>query len=910
MTLKKTGAIVLALCFSLFGILLLNKTCLAAANAKITGIKGIIKDITDIHSIDGCHGTFYPTIAYGDSCKYKGKNICGKALDHFKCIEPSDSCTRDEDYIYEVNVSKASKDFVNRWTDYRDNEVFINDHPNFDRYEYYKLVFYVTNRFQNVEGIVYRKKIYKLTVKSVDEHGNSLANVAGLGDSSAEAFYDETATVRHGVTSTGYTFLYWIDGNGNRYGNSGTVSYSAKLKKNTTVKAVYREFEATSSLDIKSKKSTWGSYQDGLIYAKPTDKVDFQVIYSPLAQSGYSVMPQRISVDGGGSWAINTTLGQALGNWSNSFKVGGMVDGAYNYQNGDIGQKVSNDKSYIVSRSAAGSELSETAWLSNDSVRTPKAVQIGLDGGASIGRVYTGLSDTVKVAVPYNFNNVPNKPGKPDDEEDPDPDDSDDPVIPNDDEGSNEKIVFAGEEDTFEFAIDVNPRENPITEGNYATIVRDAKWQLGLCIGNTACDNGNYNYSNQGTGTLNESYLMEGVRGIQKRLSINIPDIEAGSRICLVAEVWPADSGEFTNWQVSGYKNSWRRSPRSCYTVAKRPSVQIWGGNVYSRASLNTSTAVKNNLAGYSQYAYDARDKKGTFVFGSWSELGVIGNDTISGFGSGASMGYAKNEGSETDGRVKTWPSYSPEDGAGNNAFIVDKDVTPPGGGAVSAFCGRVPLTIPNSPCGTSVGNLSSTVSITKAASEKASIIDLLISGQDSASHIHNPVGGVNMGLVGSIIEGNTTKVVSSDNDLVVDGDLIYLDKVYLNYEQMPKLVIYSKKNVYIDCTVSRIDALIIAENTVVTCKNFEGNLTDKNVTKHINDPANSNQLYINGTIIASRLIANRTYGAATGANSIVPAEVINFDPTLYRFGGSAAADDDTTGRLDVTYMHELAPRL
>ena len=84
----------------------------------------------------------------------------------------------------------------------------------------------------------------------------------------------------------------------------------------------------------------------------------------------------------------------------------------------------------------------------------------------------------------------------------------------------------------------------------------------------------------------------------------------------------------------------------------------------------------------------------------------------------------------------------------------------------------------------------------------------------------------------------------------------------------------------------------------------------DKRIKSTINNPENSNQLTINGAIIAKRLIANRTYGAATGANSIVPAEIVNFDPTLYQFGGSAEANDDTTGRLDVTTMHEVAPRL
>ena len=116
----------------------------------------------------------------------------------------------------------------------------------------------------------------------------------------------------------------------------------------------------------------------------------------------------------------------------------------------------------------------------------------------------------------------------------------------------------------------------------------------------------------------------------------------------------------------------------------------------------------------------------------------------------------------------------------------------------------------------------------------------------------------------------------------------------------MPKLIIYSKKNININCEVNRIDALIIANGTVNTCAN----------SSNINAAANSRQLFVNGAIVAKKLVANRTYGAATGANSIIPAEIINFDPTLYQFSGSAQADDDTTGRLDVTYMHELSPRL
>ena len=77
----------------------------------------------------------------------------------------------------------------------------------------------------------------------------------------------------------------------------------------------------------------------------------------------------------------------------------------------------------------------------------------------------------------------------------------------------------------------------------------------------------------------------------------------------------------------------------------------------------------------------------------------------------------------------------------------------------------------------------------------------------------------------------------------------------------------------------------------------------------HINNVANSTPLKVNGAIVAKTLISNRTYGAATGVNSIIPAEIINFDPTLYMWGNLGDDDGDDNGELEVTLTKELAPR-
>ena len=155
--------------------------------------------------------------------------------------------------------------------------------------------------------------------------------------------------------------------------------------------------------------------------------------------------------------------------------------------------------------------------------------------------------------------------------------------------------------------------------------------------------------------------------------------------------------------------------------------------------------------------------------------------------------------------------------------------------------------------------------------------------------------------------------MVHSDNTVYVRGNIVYGD-TYKKYSELPKLVLYGR-NVVIDCNVTRIDALIIADEKVVTCNNYEGiniNNTDvdlkNNISNHINDATNSHQLKINGAVVTKTLIANRTYGAASGANSIVPAEIINFDPTLYMWGG-LGNEEGSDGDLEVTMMKELAPR-
>ena len=129
-----------------------------------------------------------------------------------------------------------------------------------------------------------------------------------------------------------------------------------------------------------------------------------------------------------------------------------------------------------------------------------------------------------------------------------------------------------------------------------------------------------------------------------------------------------------------------------------------------------------------------------------------------------------------------------------------------------------------------------------------------------------------------------------------INGNIKYANDSYTTMAEIPKLIIYAK-NIEIDCAVERIDAVLIADGSVNTCNSGDVNLQQ-----------NSTQLKINGSVVSDTIDLNRTYGAATGANSIIPAEIVNYDTSLYLWANQRS-DITRTGKIMTAYQHELSPR-
>ena len=680
----------------------------------------------------------------------------------------------------------------------------------------------------------------------------------------------------------------------------------------------------TSLYNIKVKNTSVGKYNNWQkrVYAKPGDSLTYMASYYPWLQYTYALVPGAIRFNSAGSTyptngSANTSKylgkdaggvrsmfneygrGIGLGTWKNAINVydNGSFATSFNrsYTNYPLGEIMTVNKphtepnDHAVSFGEVGKSLDEIVTTnSNASTNsTPTQANFSLSGSRSVANVITGKNQkTASAIVPYNY-------------------ETDTEITTKDD-----TILYAGETFPVDYSYIIKPRNNSETmnagDRNYATTVGNPTWKIAMRIenGGGAWETATYDTkisNNKDEFSIVSNEQMFNGHTVSLNTSVVIPDVPAGTRVCFKSIITPATSGLPTSTDPNGDGKE-KASAEKCFTVAKRPSIQIWGGNVYTQNPIVTGSSAKSHIEGFTEFKIE--DKKIKRVFGSWGELGVIAGNVVSGFGSGASTGFASN----TDGVLS--PSQS------SNTI----SNTDPGGSDRTNFCLRSQLTFANKCNEGKVGGVGNTTASGNAQNDKSKVIEKIAAG-DHTELASNTItvndslaeytyGGEDLTIQcsGDCSVGNGIKMVRSDKDITINSNIIYTGR-YTELSKIPKVVIYANK-VNISCGVTHIDALIIADRTVDTCPDSAG--------KKINERKNSNQLVVNGAIIASKLAAHRTYGAATGTNSIVPAEIINFDPSLYMWGGDDKEDegggdgnDSETGanNLNVTYIRELAPR-
>ncbi len=690
---------------------------------------------------------------------------------------------------------------------------------------------------------------------------------------------------------------------------------------------------SSALVDIEVKNNTVNKYNTyrRVVYAKPGDSLTFRASYNPILQYTYYLKPQQLRVGGGniyprddgGNVLVNSTSTLATlfdriqsdkttpePGWNNDIYVrssnfySNSFSSPYDYTDGDPTRHTETNDHEVL-KGEGGRAISEYAYVNysgNDTVKTtPRQVTFTANGNNNLGNVTIGQKyNTAYARVPYNYTTNIRI------------------TTPTDDP------VDSGEDMSINYEVDVLPKDNPVTNNPgdppYATktiysqikvivyIANDPKpgtasWtgdkNADLCAyyGTTkdkagdTWDCSHYVATNR---TLNSSGKLEGVTETSlPTATFSIPDRDAGTKVCAAAAIYPANSGDDRNYNNSNGSGSWRISDSKCFTIAKKPNLQVLGGGVYSAKNIVTSVAVKRNLYGIYPVTLTSRDN--TTIFGSWGEQQIVSVGNITGFASGASTGYF--------GTTSTNPPASgrtPVSGLGGSKEGNNVD-----------FCVRSPLTMANSTSSTPCVNRSATGGMTASSTEtiptdKEKLIARFTEGANPETITYDKIDGDHT-IGATVTNRGLTHVIHATGNITINGNLTYQEG-YTILADVPKLIIYAEGNITISCSVSRIDAVLIAGKTnsdngvVNTCP------TDLTNQAEIDRQINSRQLKINGTVIANRLIANRTYGAAKGVNSVVPAEIIDYDSTLFLWGMQESKGSNT-GRLSTTYQHEIAPR-
>ena len=312
-----------------------------------------------------------------------------------------------------------------------------------------------------------------------------------------------------------------------------------------------------------------------------------------------------------------------LGVWRNGFSVEGkgftMTTMNYGpYANGDTTKReMTND--HVVSYIEVGRQLIENAKTNlNSSVKTTPSQVTFTDGtdGNTGNVIANDLSSSAAALVPYNFTT--------------------EVKVTKDDA----TYLFAGEKNQVSYEITVKTKSNSLTmnsgDRNYATRVEGAKHKLIIYRGAQRSGNNNYasdnlcayyglpndkntcGYASEVNGATlhNSANKIYEDMSESKTANFYVQDLTAGEQVCIAAAVYPSTSGADNNLDPRG-SNTWNISDSKCFRIAKKPNLQVWGGNVYTIGKITTATSIKNNVAGYTNYDIE-KENNYNYVFGSW----------------------------------------------------------------------------------------------------------------------------------------------------------------------------------------------------------------------------------------------------------------------------------------------------
>lgn len=283
-----------------------------------------------------------------------------------------------------------------------------------------------------------------------------------------------------------------------------------------------------------------------------------------------------------------------------------------------------------------------------------------------------------------------------------------------------------------------------------------------------------------------------------------------------------------------------------CMSINQTPFVQVWGndlrvGGRYGGDTANTDNALIQTAV---MQASSGR------YYGSWAEYGVLAPGVVSGTasGSGLANGHTSNDMAQWSG-----------------------------------------LTFANSPdldCPSDVGCFTESGANMGTLPDVAGAIDR---GVFDGVPVTTSCDAITARTVAS------SRVIRCNGTLTISGDVVMAPGPYANERAIPQLIIVAD-NINILEHVRRVDAWLVANQTVNTCSNGPSSLTLSDCDQTLD---------INGPVMARTLVMRRTAGAGT-LTAASYAERFNLRADTYIWAYSQA---QLRNAMRTTYTRELAPR-
>ena len=344
-----------------------------------------------------------------------------------------------------------------------------------------------------------------------------------------------------------------------------------------------------------------------------------------------------------------------------------------------------------------------------------------------------------------------------------------------------------------------------------------------------------------------------------------IGDLPVGSKICFAMSVQP----------VSSSSANWSHSAPICLTVAKKPKVQVLGGD------LTVGRATPYNPAKISEVV-TSTSLSGTTnrYYGSWSEYAIIPSGTVKGMASGAMYVDGAVASDLCSLSVLTISNYS---GTSCQSNVIGRYTS---SSSVSNVASRFPAT------STITGAVVDLKNLASAQSYSVNNATLNISSTQ-------PIGNNGAG------KGKWVVINAPNTTVTITSNINYTNAALIGIDDIPQVIIIAS-NIIIAPGVNNVDAWLIATGTgsngyINTC-----GAVPASSPSGINSNNCGNLLTVNGPVMANKLYLYRTAGSGVGADVGKPAEVFNLRGDAYLW---ASAYSLSTGRLPTVSTKELPPR-